>query len=276
LPGRSRVTPVSAPSARGSTRGGNETAPAFVNPVFVKLSIETGGIRKRANAEARASISEALRRSYGWERIWRRAARLAMTMGDQNGALDDLGGLFSIHPVWTRLEVRDSSINRSAATRSSSHGAIDRLGVTQICDAAFQCSPSSSSPRLEAMSRHATHPLRQEHRVDQIEVLVPVGGFKADGGAIDVLLVDVNVGDALDREQNLCGIRSDDIRAVRARNPLNQHGGAHIPLVEQSVLDRIRVSLIEPPDARLRDLAVLCNSSTASVAAAGSRSRMNG
>ena len=63
--------------------------------------------KKGANADARASISEALRRSCGWDRIWRRAARLAMTMGDTNGALDYLGVFFSINPVWARIEIKD-------------------------------------------------------------------------------------------------------------------------------------------------------------------------
>ena len=63
--------------------------------------------KKGARAEARASISEALRRSHGWDRIWRRAARLAMTMGDRDGALDYLGVFLSINPVWARAEMSD-------------------------------------------------------------------------------------------------------------------------------------------------------------------------
>jgi uncharacterized Ntn-hydrolase superfamily protein len=64
--------------------------------------------RKGQVVEARVSILEALRRSRGWDRIWRRAARLAMTMGDQRAALDYLGVLLSINPAWGRIEMRDS------------------------------------------------------------------------------------------------------------------------------------------------------------------------
>jgi uncharacterized Ntn-hydrolase superfamily protein len=60
-----------------------------------------------ARAEARASLSEALRRSHGWDRIWRRAARLAMATGDRDDALDYLGVFLSINPMWGQAEIRD-------------------------------------------------------------------------------------------------------------------------------------------------------------------------
>ncbi|MBN8885362.1 MAG: DUF1028 domain-containing protein [Rudaea sp.] len=63
--------------------------------------------KKGAAADARASLSEALRRSYGWDRIWRRAARLAMTMGDGDRAMDCLGVFLSINPAWAKTELRD-------------------------------------------------------------------------------------------------------------------------------------------------------------------------
>jgi uncharacterized Ntn-hydrolase superfamily protein len=65
-------------------------------------------VRKGARADAHASIAEALRRSHGWDRIWRRAARLAITMGDGDRALDYLGVFLSINPVWARAELQDS------------------------------------------------------------------------------------------------------------------------------------------------------------------------
>lgn len=63
--------------------------------------------KKGAKDEARASIAQALRRSGQWDRIWRRAARLAMTMGDARSALDYLGVFVSINPVWGRIELQD-------------------------------------------------------------------------------------------------------------------------------------------------------------------------
>ena len=63
--------------------------------------------RKGMTREARSSISEALRRSRGWDRIWRRAARLATTMGDKESALDYLGVFLSINPAWARTEIQD-------------------------------------------------------------------------------------------------------------------------------------------------------------------------
>jgi uncharacterized Ntn-hydrolase superfamily protein len=60
-----------------------------------------------ATRDARSSISEALRRSCGWDRIWRRAARLAMTLGDKESALDYLGVFLAINPAWARIELQD-------------------------------------------------------------------------------------------------------------------------------------------------------------------------
>jgi len=62
---------------------------------------------KGAHAEARTEISEVLRRSQGWDRIWRRAVRLATTMGDTTIALDYLGVFVSINSVWGRIELQD-------------------------------------------------------------------------------------------------------------------------------------------------------------------------
>jgi len=64
--------------------------------------------RKGQKAEARLSISESLARSQGWDRIWRRAARLAMSMDDHAAALDYLGVLRSQNPAWARLEMQDN------------------------------------------------------------------------------------------------------------------------------------------------------------------------
>lgn len=65
-------------------------------------------LRKGLRAEARMSLSEALRRSQGWDRIWRRAARLAMAMDDQAATLDYLGVLLSLNPAWAHIEMQDS------------------------------------------------------------------------------------------------------------------------------------------------------------------------
>jgi uncharacterized Ntn-hydrolase superfamily protein len=59
------------------------------------------------NDAARASMAEALRLSHRWDRVWRRAARLAISMGDKQLALDDLGVFVSINPTWARSELKD-------------------------------------------------------------------------------------------------------------------------------------------------------------------------
>ena len=63
--------------------------------------------KKGATADARASLSEALSRSRGWDRIWRRAARLAMALDDEDRALDCLGVFRSINPAWAKTELGD-------------------------------------------------------------------------------------------------------------------------------------------------------------------------
>ncbi|WP_199099145.1 DUF1028 domain-containing protein [Dyella sp. ASV21] len=62
---------------------------------------------KGSHGAARASLADALRLSHGWDRIWRRAARLAISMGDNDAALDYLGVFVSLNPVWGRIELKD-------------------------------------------------------------------------------------------------------------------------------------------------------------------------
>ncbi|MFZ6644609.1 DUF1028 domain-containing protein [Undibacterium sp. TJN25] len=64
-------------------------------------------VKKGMLPEARLSIAEALHRSGQWDRIWRRAARLAMGMGDTGRALDYLGVFTAINPVWAKEELQD-------------------------------------------------------------------------------------------------------------------------------------------------------------------------
>jgi uncharacterized Ntn-hydrolase superfamily protein len=58
--------------------------------------------------EARLAIADALHRSHQWDRIWLRAARLSMQMGDHDRALDCLGVFISINPAWAREELQDT------------------------------------------------------------------------------------------------------------------------------------------------------------------------
>ncbi|SDY85347.1 Uncharacterized conserved protein, Ntn-hydrolase superfamily [Lysobacter sp. yr284] len=64
--------------------------------------------RRGDAAAARAQRSEALRLSHQWDRIWRRAARLAMQLGEDERALEYLGVFASANPVWAREEVDDA------------------------------------------------------------------------------------------------------------------------------------------------------------------------
>jgi uncharacterized Ntn-hydrolase superfamily protein len=57
--------------------------------------------------DARMAIADALHRSYQWDRIWLRAARLSMQMGDADRTLDCLGVLMTINPVWAQQELQD-------------------------------------------------------------------------------------------------------------------------------------------------------------------------
>jgi uncharacterized Ntn-hydrolase superfamily protein len=64
-------------------------------------------VKQGKRADARTAIADALRRSYQWDRIWLRAARLSMRMGDTDRTLDCLGVFLTINPVWARQELQD-------------------------------------------------------------------------------------------------------------------------------------------------------------------------
>lgn len=57
--------------------------------------------------EARELIAEGLRLGAGWDRIWRRAARLELQIGDINEALQALAVFARLNPTWAKLELDD-------------------------------------------------------------------------------------------------------------------------------------------------------------------------
>ena len=53
------------------------------------------------------AVAEAVSLGHGWDRIWRRAARLAMQLDEHDRALEYLGAFYSLNPEWARLEMDD-------------------------------------------------------------------------------------------------------------------------------------------------------------------------
>lgn len=58
-------------------------------------------------AEAKTALAEALHLSRHWDRIWRRAARLSMKLGEPEAALGQLGVFAAENPTWARIELQD-------------------------------------------------------------------------------------------------------------------------------------------------------------------------
>lgn len=58
-------------------------------------------------AEAKVSLAEAPHLSGQWDRIWRRAARLSMKLGQAEEALGQLGVFTAANPAWARIELQD-------------------------------------------------------------------------------------------------------------------------------------------------------------------------
>lgn len=62
-------------------------------------------VRQGRKSDADAALARALSLAHGWDRIWARAARLAMARGDATRAREYLGVLRSINPVMARMEL---------------------------------------------------------------------------------------------------------------------------------------------------------------------------
>ena len=60
---------------------------------------------------SRIALNEAITLGADWDRIWRRAARLQMALGDKNGALQALSALAHINPKWAQLELKDPAFS---------------------------------------------------------------------------------------------------------------------------------------------------------------------
>lgn len=63
--------------------------------------------RQGKPAEARTATADALGLAHGWDRIWRRAARLAIALDERDRARDYLAVFRAINPVWARIEIDD-------------------------------------------------------------------------------------------------------------------------------------------------------------------------
>ncbi|MDE1145663.1 MAG: DUF1028 domain-containing protein [Azospirillaceae bacterium] len=58
-------------------------------------------------AVAQAALAEATRLAHGWDRVWRRAARVSLALGDKAGVRDYLARMAVANPVWARQEAAD-------------------------------------------------------------------------------------------------------------------------------------------------------------------------
>lgn len=58
-------------------------------------------------AGADREVAAALAQSHDWDRLWRRAARLAMQQGDHAVAIERLAVFRRLNPVWAKEELRD-------------------------------------------------------------------------------------------------------------------------------------------------------------------------
>ncbi len=57
--------------------------------------------------QAWVAVAEALHLGPSWDRIWRRAARLSMRLGEKSRALDYLGVFVTLNPTWATTELED-------------------------------------------------------------------------------------------------------------------------------------------------------------------------
>ncbi|WP_454798508.1 DUF1028 domain-containing protein [Novosphingobium lindaniclasticum] len=76
----------------------------------LRLAQESIGRAERAwsagkRAEAEAAIGQATHLGEGWDRIWRRAARLSMAMNDRAQTIAALKAFASLNPTWARIEL---------------------------------------------------------------------------------------------------------------------------------------------------------------------------
>lgn len=63
--------------------------------------------RSGDNEAAQRAVAEALSLSHDWDRIWRRAARMAMQQGDRAAAMERLAVFQRLNPTWAKEELRD-------------------------------------------------------------------------------------------------------------------------------------------------------------------------
>lgn len=63
--------------------------------------------RKGDRDAARLSLSRALHLGHRWDRIWRRATRLSISLGDPHAAVEHFSVFAAMNPAWARMELTD-------------------------------------------------------------------------------------------------------------------------------------------------------------------------
>ncbi|MDG2527697.1 DUF1028 domain-containing protein [Caulobacter endophyticus] len=72
-----------------------------------RLAAAERAVRSERPDVARSQIAAAIALGGDWDRIWRRAARLRMSMDDRAGAVQALVGMHRLNPKWAKMERDD-------------------------------------------------------------------------------------------------------------------------------------------------------------------------
>ncbi|PVM92263.1 DUF1028 domain-containing protein [Caulobacter radicis] len=72
-----------------------------------RLAAAERAARRGKPDAARNEITAAIGLGGDWDRVWRRAARLRMSMGDRAGAVQALAAMHRLNPKWARMERDD-------------------------------------------------------------------------------------------------------------------------------------------------------------------------
>ncbi|MEM9664185.1 MAG: DUF1028 domain-containing protein [Bacteroidota bacterium] len=64
--------------------------------------------RQGETDQAWTAVAEALHRGARWDRVWRRAARLAIALDEPARALEYLGVFMALNPAWARSEIEEA------------------------------------------------------------------------------------------------------------------------------------------------------------------------
>jgi hypothetical protein len=132
--------------------------------------------------------------------------------------------------TWSNRAHEMRSLPARRAQKFGCHGGCSVFnfgGARQVLHAAESTVRELLRNRLAARALHPMQTFRCHQLIDSLEIIYAIRGLEAERSSIEVLRVDMDIGDAADRYKGSGSVASDKVRAAGLWKPFHVNRSAH-------------------------------------------------